>query len=95
MSMKYRSRTDIVAQILQAANKNSGITKTRIMYGAFLSYAKLQEYIAVLEQNQLLEYDAGQQKYKTGQKGRKFLDIYNQIGQFVTPEQQQQQAIPE
>lgn len=94
--MKYRSRTDIVAQILQAANKSSGgITKTRIMYGAFLSYAQLQEYVAVLEQNQLLVYDAGQQTYRTAEKGRKFLDIYNQIGQFVTPEQPQQRAITE
>jgi predicted transcriptional regulator len=87
--MKYRSRTDIVAQILQTANKKSGVTKTRIMYGAFLSYAQLQEYITILEQNQLLVYDSGQQTYRTAEKGRKFLDIYNQIDQFVTPEQQQ------
>ena len=41
--MKYRSRTEIVAMILEAAN--GGATKTRIMYKAFLSYAQLREYL--------------------------------------------------
>ncbi|MGA9172279.1 MAG: winged helix-turn-helix domain-containing protein, partial [Nitrososphaeraceae archaeon] len=40
--MKYRSRTDIVGLILEAAN-GGGATKTRIMYKAFLSYAQLKE----------------------------------------------------
>ncbi|WP_323444712.1 winged helix-turn-helix domain-containing protein [Candidatus Nitrososphaera gargensis] len=35
--MKYRSRTEITAQILEAAC--GGATKTRIMYKAYLSYA--------------------------------------------------------
>ena len=43
--MKYRSRTDITAQILEAAN--GGVTKTKIMYKAFLSYAQLKEYLTV------------------------------------------------
>jgi predicted transcriptional regulator len=34
--MKYRSSTEIVAMILDAAN--SGETKTKIMYKAYLSY---------------------------------------------------------
>ena len=44
--MKYRSRTDIVALILEAANGRA--TKTKIMYKAFLSYAQLKEYLTVL-----------------------------------------------
>jgi predicted transcriptional regulator len=39
--MKYRSRTEIVAMILEAAN--GGATKTKIMYRAFLSYEQLKE----------------------------------------------------
>jgi len=39
--MKYRSRTEIVSRILDAAN--GGATKTKIMYKAFLSYAQLKE----------------------------------------------------
>jgi len=82
--MKYRSRTDITAQILEAAN--GGVTKTKIMYRAFLSYAQLKEYLSVLVENNLLEYVEGEQVYRTTDKGNRFLKIYNQIGEFVTPE---------
>jgi len=85
--MKYRSRTDITAQILQAAN--GGDTKTKIMYKAFLSYAQLKKYLTVLVQNGLLEYHEGVQAYKTTDKGNRFLKIYNQIGEFVAPDMQE------
>jgi predicted transcriptional regulator len=85
--MKYRSRTDITAQILEAAN--GGVTKTKIMYKAFLSYAQLKEYLTVLVQNGLLEYDERGQTYKTTDKGNRFLKIYNQIGEFVAPDMQE------
>ena len=70
--MKYRSRTEIVSNILDAAN--GGATKTKIMYKAFLSYAQLKEYIAVLIQNNLLEYVDGTQTFKTTEKGFNYLD---------------------
>jgi predicted transcriptional regulator len=79
--MKYRSRTDIVAQVLEAAN--GGATKTKIMYRAFLSYAQLKEYLSVLVANDLLDYNKGEGIYKTTDKGNNFLRIYNQIGDFV------------
>ena len=86
MPPKYRSRTDIVAQILQAANDHSdGASKARIMYyGVFLSYTQLKEYLAILIQNGLLEYRDRTQTYKTPEKGLKFLNIYEQIKQLVT-----------
>ncbi|HWS20620.1 MAG TPA: winged helix-turn-helix domain-containing protein [Nitrososphaera sp.] len=80
--MKYRSRTDITAQILEAAN--GGVTKTKIMYKAFLSYAQLKEYLTVLIENGLLEYIEGEQIYRTTEKGNRFLKIYNQIGEYVS-----------
>jgi predicted transcriptional regulator len=84
LAMKYRSRTDITAQVLEAANRGS--TKTKIMYKAFLSYAQLKEYLSVLIQNDLLEYIEGEQIYKTTDKGNRFLKIYNQIGEYVAPD---------
>jgi predicted transcriptional regulator len=36
--MKYRSRIDIISEILEAAN-GGGATRTKIMYKALLSYA--------------------------------------------------------
>ena len=80
--MKYRSRSDIVSQMLEAAS-GGGATKTKIMYKAFLSYAQLKEYLAVLVENRLLEYDRGTETFKTTEKGNKFLNVSNQMGEFV------------
>ncbi len=81
LDMKYRSRTEIVAMILEAANGSA--TKTRIMYKAFLSYAQLREYLSVLIENNLLEYLEGSQNYKTTEKGLNFLKMHNEIGELL------------
>ena len=86
--MKYRSRTEIVAMILEAAN--GGATKTRIMYKAFLSYAQLREYLSVLIQNNLLEYLEGSQTYKTTEKGLNFLKMHNEIGELLQTSMKEQ-----
>ncbi|HXS59496.1 MAG TPA: winged helix-turn-helix domain-containing protein [Candidatus Sulfopaludibacter sp.] len=75
--MKYRSRTEIVAMILEAAN--GGSTKTKIMYKAFLSYNQLREYLSMLIENNLLEYLEGSPVYKTTEKGLMFLQKNNEI----------------
>ena len=79
--MKYRSRTEIVSMMLEAAN--GGATKTRIMYKAFLSYGQLKEYLSVLVENNLLEYLEGSQTYKTTEKGFNFLKMHNEIGELL------------
>ena len=79
--MKYRSRTEIVSMILEAANGSA--TKTRIMYKAFLSYAQLKEYLSVLIENNLLEFLEGSQTYKTTEKGFNFLKMHNEIGELL------------
>jgi predicted transcriptional regulator len=79
--MKYRSRTEIVSMILEAAN--GGATKTKIMYRAFLSYAQLKEYLSVLIENNLLEYLEGVQTYKTTEKGFNLLKMHNEIGELL------------
>ena len=79
--MKYRSRTEIVSMILEAAN--GGATKTRIMYKVFLSYAQLKEYLSVLIENNLLEYLEGVQTYKTTEKGFNLLKMHNEIGELL------------
>ena len=84
--MKYRSRTEIVSHILEAAN--GGATKTKIMYKAFLSYAQLKEYLAILAQNGLLTNDVPA-TYKTTSKGIKFLNMVRQMdGLFVLASQE-------
>ena len=79
--MKYRSRTEIVSNILDAAN--GGATKTKIMYTAFLSYNQLKEYFSILIENNLIEYLDGTQTYKTTEKGLNCLKMYREIGEFL------------
>src|SRR3569623_1987524 len=80
--MKYRSRTDIVGLILEAAN--GGATKTKIMYKAFLSYAQLKEYLTVLLQNDVLEYEDEMHLFRTTEKGLRLLQMYNQIDEMIS-----------
>ena len=79
--MKYRSRTEILGNILDAAN--GGATKTKIMYAAFLSYAQLKEYLSILIDNNLIEYSNGTQPFKTTEKGLNCLKMYREIGEFL------------
>ena len=82
--MKYRSRTEIVGLILEAAN-GGGATKTKIMYKAFLSFAQLREYLTMLQDNGLIEYEGGRQTYRTAEKGMRLLHIYNKMYELVPP----------
>ena len=82
--MKYRSRTDIVGLILEAAN--GGATKTKIMYKAFLSYAQLKEYLTVLLENALLQYEEERQFLRTTEKGVRLLQMYNQFDEIMSIE---------
>jgi predicted transcriptional regulator len=75
--MKNRSRLDITAEILNVAN--DGTLKTKIMYLAYLSFDQLEEYLALLTHNGLLEYDAKKRKYKTTSKGHDFLAKYSKV----------------
>ena len=77
--MKYRSRTDITGLILEAAN--GGATKTKIMYKAYLSFAQLREYLAMLLEKGLLECEEGRTIYRTTEKGMRLLQMYNQINE--------------
>ena len=79
--MKYRSRTEIVGNILDAAN--GGATKTKIMSYAFLSYAQLKEYLSILVENDLIEYLDGIRKFKTTEKGLNYLKMNNEIGELL------------
>jgi predicted transcriptional regulator len=76
--VKYRSRTEIVSEILELA-KGEGISKTKIMYGAYLSFSQLKEYLNLLLYNGMLSYNKANNKYRTTQKGLEFLKAHQYI----------------
>jgi predicted transcriptional regulator len=79
--MKHRSEIEITALILEAVNSNnsnsSRATQTAIMYKAFLSYVQLKKYLLLLMEKGLLEYQKVQGVYRTTEKGKHFLRLYN------------------
>ena len=84
--MKYRSRIDIISQILDVAN-GGGATRGRMVYKAFLNYDQLQEYTMLLIENDLLDYDSTMRTFKTTEKGLRFLYVYNEICEMIKEEQ--------
>ena len=88
--MKHRSKIEIMSQILEVAN-GGGITKTKIMYKALLSYAQMKEYLILLTDKELLHYDEDTRTFKTTEKGLRHLDTCSQIGNMMYELRQQQQ----
>jgi predicted transcriptional regulator len=78
IGMRYRSKTDIIASMLEAA-RNGG-TKTKIMYSSFLSYHQLRSYLELVISNNLLAYDSTKELYKTTDRGLGLLDLYKSMG---------------
>jgi predicted transcriptional regulator len=81
--MKYRNRTEIIAFILTSASRMNGVLKTKIMYEAFLSFSQLEDYIALLLRNGLIEHDEVRKTYKTTEKGLRLLELYNSLPEIV------------
>lgn len=86
--MKNRSKTDIIASILEVI-KQGGSKRGKIMYGAYLSYTQLNEYLSLLLEMGLIENQGSKQGYsspsfKITDKGRHYLNIHNQIKEMIT-----------
>lgn len=81
-NMKYRSRGEIVGLLLGAAN-GGGATKTKLMYTAYLSFNQLREYLALLVENGLIEYEEGMRTYRTTEKGIRLLQIQNTMDEIA------------
>jgi predicted transcriptional regulator len=76
--MKNRSRPDIIAIILEAAN--GGITKTRLLTKANLTSGQLRQYLDVLMDKKLVIELADEDKrhvaYRTTERGMRYLAAY-------------------
>jgi predicted transcriptional regulator len=84
--MKYRSRIDLISQILEAAN-GGGATRSKIAYKAFLNYDQLKENLVVLIEMDLLRFDENAQIFKTTEKGLRFLQLYGEINNMIKEEE--------
>jgi predicted transcriptional regulator len=90
--MKYRSRLEIIASMLQVASSGDA-SRTTIMYKSFISHAQLKEFLSFLKQKDLiLEYhkEGGKSHreertllYKTTEKGIYLLHLSNEMNDLL------------
>jgi predicted transcriptional regulator len=57
--------------------------KTKLMYKAYLSFNQLREYLALLVENGLIEYEQGMQTYRTTGKCMRVLHLQDQMDEEV------------
>jgi len=84
LSLLHRSRIDIIANILVAAE--GGAKKTHIMYRCNLSFRQLHVYLSFLVERGLLKISTMKSRerhdlctYETTAKGRTFIQAYRSI----------------
>jgi predicted transcriptional regulator len=80
--MRYRSRLEIASNILEIA-RSGNATKTRLMYGSFLSFAQINEYVPFLLANNLIMKDEATRVYSLTEKGMRFLQIYGDLTTLI------------
>ena len=80
--MKYRSRSEIVRSILEAANAG-GASRTRLMYKSYLAYNQLKDYLAHLQENNLIDYEVGMRCYRITEKGIQLLRLQNKLEEIA------------
>jgi predicted transcriptional regulator len=79
VSEKYRSRFEIVAEILKKLRKPTG--KTNIMSHCNMSTMQSGQYLSLMKSNDLIHKDAisGKVTYQRTEAGREFLELYNKM----------------
>jgi predicted transcriptional regulator len=87
--MLYRGRAQLVAAILEVVNGRS-LNGTQIMYRSFLSYAQMKQYVSILISAGLIktyqeEGNLIRRTYRITDKGLRFLQLHNQLGELLLP----------
>lgn len=81
--MAYRSREEIFASILGTAGSGAGITRSKIMFGSYLTYAQVVEYSKLLIERGLLEYDPINRTFRTTSSGFTYIQLHNEMNQMI------------
>ena len=73
---------EIIATILQTATQ--GVTKTRMMYAAYLSYQQINDYLEFLLGNDLLQCEKETDLYRVTEKGLRFLSSSSELNELIS-----------
>lgn len=84
-SFLHRSRTDIIACILE--NATGKAKKTHVMYSCNLSFKQFQVYLDLLVESRLITLKKTNESeveiLKTTNEGRSFLEAYRKLKTFL------------
>jgi predicted transcriptional regulator len=81
IGMVKRDRLEIIAAILDLCSKPR--SKTRVMYGTNLSWKMLQQYLAHMQSQGLLEVKDESTKYVTTDRGHDFLEKWKELQELM------------
>jgi predicted transcriptional regulator len=76
-------RTFVHIELLLNAADGGGATKTKLMYSAFISFNQLKEYLSLLVENGLIQYEIGTRTLRTTEKGIHFLKLQSKIDEVA------------
>jgi len=84
-TLKYRSKGRILADILRVVQESERAKITHILYKANLSHDRLVKYLDQLEESELVEIIAEDDRttYSITVKGRKFLMEFRRMEEFA------------
>jgi predicted transcriptional regulator len=71
-------RLDVVKRILEST-RNSGAPERRLMYGSYLTYMQIDDYLAAMETTGLVKYDRNTGTFKITAKGMDFLSSLKEM----------------
>ena len=63
----------------------SGAPKTRIMYSAFHSHKQLEDYLSILEERGLVNYEEYLRIFQITEKGVRYMNVYDELRELVPP----------
>ena len=78
-----RDRLHIMAEIMETTKESQ--LKTRIMYGANLSFSQVNEYLSFLTQRGFLRVrvENGKKFYETTSKGSQYIENYREMSNLL------------
>jgi predicted transcriptional regulator len=80
--MKNRISTEIIDSILRSLGTH-GLTRTKIMYGVYLSYSQVNAYLSLLIEKHLIIHERETGRYKITHEGIQFLKSLDELRVMV------------
>lgn len=74
---KRRDKEEIIFEILRAARMPT--SRTRLIYASFLSGTELKEYIRLLVERRMLQFDELNRKLVITEEGKRYMKIYEDM----------------